>query len=69
MPATKIMKKEITLEFVDKVLYNVMELRHEKTLDARIRFKVQDLIDEYNQKWRFLISDQKSKHTDSDGFR
>jgi hypothetical protein len=46
-----------------------MELRHEKALDARIRFKVQDLIDEYNQKWRFLISDQKSKHTDADGFR
>ena len=46
-----------------------MELRHDKTLDARIRFKVQDLIDEYNQKWRFSISDQKSKHTDADGFR
>jgi len=63
------LKKEITLEFVDKVLQNVMDLRHDKSLEARIRFKVQDVIDEYNLKWRFLISDQRNKNVDADGFR
>ena len=53
----KQVKKEITLEFVDKVLQNVMDLRYEKNLEARTRFKVQDVIDEYNSKWRFLIND------------
>lgn len=61
--------KEITLEFIDKVLEIVMDLRHHKNLEARIRFKVQDLIDEYNTKWRFLISSQKNKNIDTDGFR
>lgn len=61
--------KEITLEFVDKVLQTVMELRNHKSLEARIKFKVQDVIDEYNDKWRYQIATQKNKHVDSDGFR
>jgi len=61
--------KEITLEFADQVLQRVIQLRHHKALEARIRFKVQDLIDEYNTKWRFLISGQKNKNIDADGFR
>lgn len=61
--------KEITLEFVDKSLQSVMNLRHHKSLEARTKFKVQDLIDEYNNKWRFLISGQKNKNIDQDGFR
>lgn len=61
--------KEITLEFVDKVLQTVIELRNHKSLEARIKFKVQDLIDEYNDKWRYQIATQKNKNIDSDGFR
>lgn len=51
------------------MLQNVIQLRQHKDLEARIRFKVQDLIDEYNNKWRFLINEQKNKSIDQDGFR
>ena len=34
-----------------------MKLRQHKDLEARIKFKVQDLIDEHNNKWRHAINE------------
>ena len=61
--------KEITLEFVDKVGQHLTQLRHHKDLEARIKFKVQDMIDEYNKHWRFVVAEHKAKAADTDGFK
>jgi len=61
--------KEITLEFVDKVGQHLTQLRHHKDLEARIKFKVQDMIDEYNKHWRFIVAEHKAKAMDTDGFK
>lgn len=61
--------KAINLDYADKVCQNLFEHRQNTTLPSRIRFKIQDLIDAYNKDWRFVISEQKNRITDNEGFK
>lgn len=42
----------INLEYVEGVLRNVFEYRQSDMLSSRVKFKIQDLIDEYEKDWK-----------------
>lgn len=42
--------------------------RHDEKLESRIRFKIQDIIDNYNKEWRYTITACKNKMQDAEGF-
>ena len=48
--------KDINFEYCDKICQNLIKQRNNKDLQARIRFKIQDLIDAYNKDWRYVIA-------------
>ena len=54
---------------MDKLTQSLFDFRTDSSLDSRIRFKIQDIIDAYNKEWRHVVADQKNKTTDSEGFR
>jgi len=35
----------------------LFQLRQNKEIESRIRFKIQDLIDKYEQEWKFEINE------------
>lgn len=47
----------------------VLSFRNDESLESRIRFKIQDIIDSYNKEWRYVIAEAKSKIADQDGFK
>lgn len=48
--------KEINLIFCDKILQWLFQYRHDKVLSSRTKFKIQDLIDAYNEEWKQFIT-------------
>ena len=61
--------KVINLDYADKICQNLFEERQNESLQSRIRFKIQDLIDAYNKDWRFVISESKNRVFDNEGFK
>ncbi len=49
---------------MDKLTQSLFDFRNDTSLDSRIRFKIQDIIDAYNKEWRYVVVDQKNKTTD-----
>ena len=50
---------------MDKLTQSLFDFRTDSSLDSRIRFKIQDIIDAYNKEWRHVVADQKNKTKDS----
>jgi len=61
--------KVINLDYADNMCQKLFSHRHSETIQSRIRFKIQDLIDSYNKEWRFVIAETKSRAQDSEGFK
>lgn len=62
-------KKSISIDYADNICHSLFEHRKNDHLQARIRFKIQDLIDMYNKEWRHDIAEIKSRQSDTEGFR
>jgi hypothetical protein len=48
-------KPQIDLDYIDVKLQALFKHRQNKAIDSRIRFKVQDLMDEYDKLWKYEI--------------
>lgn len=48
--------KEINLIFCNKILQWLFKLRPDTVLTSRTRFKIQDLIDAYDEEWKQFIT-------------
>jgi len=59
-------KGQITLNYIDEVLQKIFKHRKSEKFESWIKFKIQDLIDEYNKKWKYVIYAQRQE--DNDGF-
>lgn len=66
---TKKNPKVINLDYADNVCQKLFAHRQHETLSSRIKFKIQDLIDNHNKEWRFIIAEAKSRQSDSEGFQ
>ena len=62
-------KKGISIDYADNMCHSLFEHRKNENLEARIRFKIQDLIDMYNKEWRRDIADIKNRQSDTEGFK
>lgn len=58
---------EINIDFLEATLSRIFSFRHNPSLSSRIRFKVQDLIDEYQKEWKCVIYGER-KVVDDEGF-
>lgn len=62
-------KHQINVDFIDQTLHRLFDFRqNEGLLSSRIRFKIQDLIDEYNREWKQVIYGERELE-DYDGFK
>jgi len=52
-------KPLIDLDYIDNKLQALFKHRQNKEIDSRIRFKVQDLMDDYDKLWKFEIYKQR----------
>ena len=52
-------QQRIDLEYIDSALQQIFSLRHNKEIESRIRFKVQDLMDRYEAEWKAEINEQR----------
>ena len=63
-------RTEINLEYIDAKLQQLFKLRQDKTIESRIRFQIQDLIDEYEKAWKHEIAKARAHlPPDNDGFQ
>jgi hypothetical protein len=58
----------INLDFIERVFQRLFPWRHAPELSSRVRFKVQDLIDEYHREWKKVIYGER-KVIDEEGFQ
>ena len=58
----------INLDFIEDVLSKLFPFRNSPELSSRIRFKIQDLIDEYEKDWKQVIYGER-KVVDEEGFQ
>jgi hypothetical protein len=70
--ASKTIKKpvkvpEIDLDYIENILQKIFSYRNSEELSSRVRFRIQDLVDEYNKDWKLIIFGERQL-TDSDGF-
>jgi len=49
-------KPEINLDYIEQKLQQLFKLRQDKSIESRIRFQIQDLIDEYEKHWKHEIA-------------
>ena len=62
-------KTEINLEYIDAKLQQLFKLRQDKSIESRIRFQIQDLIDEYEKAWKHEVAKARAHlPPDNDGF-
>lgn len=59
---------QINLDYIEETLNKIFALRQSDQLSSRIRFKIQDLMDEYSKSWKFAIYSDNSK-VDAEGFQ
>jgi hypothetical protein len=59
---------QINVEYVEGCLQKLFSYRQSDILSQRVRFKIQDLIDEYDRQWRETVS-QFRMLVDEDGFQ
>ena len=59
---------EINLSFLETNLSKVFSFRHADGLSTRVKFKVQDLIDEYQKEWKGIIYGERNI-IDDEGFQ
>jgi hypothetical protein len=52
---------------VEDVLQRIFAFRKDECISSRVRFKVQDLIDEYEREWKCVIFGERNM-VDSEGF-
>lgn len=59
VPASKARNNHprIDLDYIETALQQIFQLRHNKDIESRIRFKIQDLMDKYESEWKFEISE------------
>ena len=62
-------KKQINFDYCDGLCQFLFNHRRDEALEARIRFKIQDLIDMYNKEWRHDIAEVRGKQKDHEGFK
>jgi len=64
-------KSSIDLEYIDSHLSKLFKHRNNTSIETRVRFKIQDLMDDYEKVWKFEIynSRQRQNSVDSDGFK
>jgi hypothetical protein len=61
--------KVINLDYADNLCHKLFSFRQDEKLESRIRFRIQDVIDNYNKDWRHIVSEVKSRVQDSEGFK
>lgn len=54
--------------YIEKLLSTIFPYRHSAELSSRVRFKIQDLIDEYEKDWKAVIYGER-KGVDEEGFQ
>jgi hypothetical protein len=58
---------EVNLTFLENTLSKIFSFRNSSELSSRVRFKVQDLIDEYQKEWKGIIYGERNI-IDEEGF-
>jgi len=58
---------EVNLTFLENILSKIFSFRNSSELSSRVRFKVQDLIDEYQKEWKGIIYGERNI-IDEEGF-
>lgn len=62
-------KPDINLEYIDNKLQCMFKFRQQKEIESRIRFQIQDLMDDYEKLWKFEIyKARQHQPPDSEGF-
>ena len=59
---------QINLTFLETTLSRIFSFRNTQDLSSRVRFKVQDLIDEYQKEWKGVIYGERNI-VDEEGFQ
>lgn len=60
--------QHVDMPWLDDRLQALFSHRQNQELEARVRFQIQDLIDEYEKDWKFEILASRQRG-DSDGFQ
>jgi hypothetical protein len=63
----KTFKNSINVEYVEGTLQSLFSYRATDLLSSRVKFKIQDLIDEYELEWKQIIEEERML-VDSEGF-
>ncbi len=63
----KTFKNSINVEYVEGTLQGLFSYRATDLLSSRVKFKIQDLIDEYELEWKQIIEEERML-VDSEGF-
>ena len=58
---------EVNLTFLENTLSKIFSFRNSSELSSRVRFKVQDLIDDYQKEWKGIIYGERNI-IDEEGF-
>lgn len=58
---------EVNLTFLENTLSKIFSFRNSSELSSRVRFKVQDLIDQYQKEWKGIIYGERNI-IDEEGF-
>jgi hypothetical protein len=59
---------QVNLTFLENTLSRIFSFRNTQDLSSRVRFKVQDLIDEYQKEWKGVIYGERNI-VDEEGFQ
>ena len=57
----------INLDYVESIMKKVFDYRQSELLSSRVRFKIQDLMDDYEREWKKTMQEEKMLF-DSEGF-
>ena len=59
----------IDLEYLDQCLQGMFKERQNRKIESRVRFKIQDLIDNYEKDWKHEIYFKRRNAIDTEGFQ
>ena len=57
----------INLDYVEGIMKRVFDYRQSELISSRVRFKIQDLMDDYEKEWKITMQEEKMLF-DSEGF-
>lgn len=67
--SSKSSRSLIGLDWIDRKLQNLFASRNDKSLDSRLRFMIQDLMDQHEKDWKYEIYKNRNVKIDSEGYQ